>query len=65
MDDSQQPPVRSRCVGVCTLNTDGICIGCHRDVEQISDWANASADERKEINRIAAAREQQMKRRTA
>ncbi|MAI32122.1 MAG: DUF1289 domain-containing protein [Rhodopirellula sp.] len=57
--------MRSRCVGVCTLNADKTCIGCHRDLEEISQWANASADDREEINRVAAAREQQIKRHPA
>lgn len=65
MNDSSKRIVRSRCVGVCTLNADKTCIGCHRDLEEISQWANASADDREEINRVAAAREQQIKRHPA
>jgi len=60
MNDS---PIRSRCIGVCKLNADEMCIGCHRVVEEISAWANASADDREEINRVAASREQQIKQR--
>lgn len=65
MNESQKGSARSRCIGVCTLNAESVCGGCHRNLEEISRWANASADEREEINQVAAAREQQMSRRTA
>ncbi|MAI71852.1 MAG: DUF1289 domain-containing protein [Rhodopirellula sp.] len=65
MNDSPKRIVSSRCVGVCALNSDGTCIGCHRNLEEISQWANASADDREKINRVAATREQQMKRHSA
>ena len=61
MNDSPKRSIRSRCIGVCRLNADEMCIGCHRVVEEISAWANASADDREEINRVAALREKQMK----
>ena len=25
------------CIGICTLNKDGICIGCNRTVKEIHD----------------------------
>ncbi|MGI9467848.1 MAG: DUF1289 domain-containing protein [Rubripirellula sp.] len=65
MNDSPKHSIRSRCIGVCLLNADRVCTGCHRDVEEISAWADASADDREEINRVAASREQQMKQRPA
>ena len=27
----------SPCIGICTLNKDGICIGCNRTVKEIHD----------------------------
>tara|TARA_R110000782_G_scaffold73615_16_gene147336 strand:+ start:217 stop:384 length:168 start_codon:yes stop_codon:yes gene_type:complete len=36
----------SPCIDKCTLNKDGICIGCGRVIDEISDWNNAS-DEQK------------------
>jgi predicted Fe-S protein YdhL (DUF1289 family) len=66
MNESSAPPTCvSRCIGVCTLNGSGVCVGCHRDVAEISAWANASPQEREKINRIAALRERQMNRRPA
>ncbi|HBV61489.1 MAG TPA: DUF1289 domain-containing protein [Rhodopirellula sp.] len=65
MNDSPKRSIRSRCTGVCRLNADRVCIGCHRDAEQISAWADASTDDREEINCIAALREQRMTRRPA
>ncbi|MDB4634453.1 DUF1289 domain-containing protein [Rubripirellula sp.] len=60
MNDSSKRAVRSRCIGVCTLNASEICTGCHRELSEISAWANASSDDREEINRVAASREHQM-----
>ncbi len=66
MKDSSTPPTPvSRCIGVCTLNGGGVCVGCHRNVAEISAWASASPQEREKINRIASLREQQMPRRPA
>ena len=65
MNASPKRPIRSRCIGVCSLNADRVCIGCHRDVEEISAWADASADEREKINQSAVSRERQMKQRSA
>jgi predicted Fe-S protein YdhL (DUF1289 family) len=60
MKDSSTASARSRCIGTCVLNATGMCVGCHRKLEEISAWANASPQEREEINRIASQREQQM-----
>ena len=39
--------VRSPCVSICRIEPDtGYCVGCHRTIEEIADWAMMS-DERK------------------
>ncbi len=30
--------VPSPCIAVCTLDDDGICIGCLRSMDEIRDW---------------------------
>lgn len=41
--------IESPCVGTCTLDTDGLCIGCRRSAEEIGGWLAMSPDERREI----------------
>ena len=31
---------KSPCIGVCTLNEQGICIGCNRTIEEIIHMGN-------------------------
>ena len=35
------PPFRavlSPCIGICTLDREGLCEGCHRSASEISAW---------------------------
>jgi predicted Fe-S protein YdhL (DUF1289 family) len=38
--------VLSPCIGVCSLNDDGLCDGCHRTSAEIARWAYMDDDER-------------------
>jgi predicted Fe-S protein YdhL (DUF1289 family) len=38
--------VLSPCVGVCALDDDGLCLGCHRTSAEIARWIHMSDDER-------------------
>jgi predicted Fe-S protein YdhL (DUF1289 family) len=38
--------VLSPCVGICTLDADGLCEGCHRSAGEIARWSQMSDDER-------------------
>ena len=40
--------LESPCIGVCILVT-GICIGCHRTTEQVSNWLYFTDEERSRI----------------
>lgn len=31
-------PVLSPCIGVCRLDADGLCEGCHRSADEIAHW---------------------------
>jgi len=36
----------SPCVGVCALDDDGLCLGCHRTSAEIARWIQMNDDER-------------------
>jgi hypothetical protein len=38
--------VLSPCVGVCSLDADSICEGCHRTSAEIARWPHMNDDER-------------------
>lgn len=39
----------SPCVKVCSVNTKGYCIGCFRDILEITNWEIITDEERKRI----------------
>lgn len=52
-------PVLSPCIGVCTLDDDGTCLGCQRTSAEIAAWPRMSNDERlRLIENVLPAREQ-------
>ena len=44
--DSVFRAVLSPCIGVCTLDEDGLCDGCHRTSHEIARWLQMSDAER-------------------
>jgi predicted Fe-S protein YdhL (DUF1289 family) len=38
--------VLSPCVGICSLDAQGLCEGCHRSAGEIARWSQMSDDER-------------------
>jgi len=38
--------VLSPCVGICALDTQGLCEGCHRTASEISRWPQMNDDQR-------------------
>jgi predicted Fe-S protein YdhL (DUF1289 family) len=38
--------VLSPCVGVCSLDEQGLCEGCHRSSAEIAHWPQMNDDER-------------------
>ncbi|MBD1589010.1 DUF1289 domain-containing protein [Pseudomonas typographi] len=53
---SVERPVRSPCVGVCTLDEHDICLGCQRTASEISRWGRMGNDERRQVLAQEAAR---------
>ena len=41
--------VPSPCTDICQLNTDDICIGCHRSIDEITGWNALSNDKKRAI----------------
>lgn len=39
----------SPCVGNCCLNSDDVCVGCFRHVEEITAWHTATDEQKIEI----------------
>ena len=53
------PPeyVASPCVQVCTLDPlTGHCVGCYRTVEEVAEWVEMTADEKRAVLVRAAQR---------
>lgn len=46
------PPVASPCIGVCTLDAAGYCIGCLRTAGEIGQWLAYSEAERRRIMNV-------------
>ena len=53
---SGEAGVRSPCVDICRLDARGLCIGCRRTIEEITEWSRASEARRREILRDVALR---------
>jgi predicted Fe-S protein YdhL (DUF1289 family) len=48
--------VESPCTKVCTLDAQGVCIGCGRELSEIANWSRMSAVEQLEVCRLARER---------
>lgn len=52
--------VLSPCIGVCELDAQGFCTGCHRSADEIAAWLTLRAHERQWLmDVILPAREAQ------
>ena len=38
--------VLSPCIGICTIDDDGLCVGCHRTGNEIAAWSMMNDDAR-------------------
>ncbi|AHI29743.1 DUF1289 domain-containing protein [Marinobacter similis] len=50
--------VRSPCVQVCALDENDMCIGCQRTGDEILRWTQMTNEERREVLRQVAVREE-------
>lgn len=37
------------CTGVCTLDEQGLCLGCHRSAAEITRWVQMDDEERRRL----------------
>jgi predicted Fe-S protein YdhL (DUF1289 family) len=42
-------PILTPCIGVCTLDADGLCEGCHRSAAEIGAWSTMDDQTRERI----------------
>lgn len=52
--------VRSPCVSVCALDENDMCIGCQRTGDEILRWTQMTNEERREVLRLVAIREEKV-----
>ncbi|AZT83470.1 DUF1289 domain-containing protein [Marinobacter sp. GN3S48] len=52
--------VRSPCVSVCALDANDVCIGCHRTGDEIMRWTRMTNDERRDVLKKVARREEKV-----
>jgi predicted Fe-S protein YdhL (DUF1289 family) len=45
----------SPCVDICAINSDKICVGCHRSLDEIAAWGGSS--DRQKLAILIAAKE--------
>ena len=43
---SWPPPVLTPCIGICTIDAEGLCVGCHRTLAEIAAWGSLGDDTR-------------------
>jgi len=53
---SSNTAVASPCVDICRLDALGLCVGCRRTIDEISEWSAASEARRREILRVLQLR---------
>lgn len=44
-----QDTISSPCIGVCTVGDNGLCMGCFRSMEEITNWLRLSLEEKIDI----------------
>lgn len=50
--------VPSPCICVCALDDNDVCIGCSRTGQEIIQWGKMNSDERKDVLKKVAQRQQ-------
>lgn len=46
---SDERPLASPCVSICALDEEDVCIGCQRNVAEISRWSRMDNAERRQV----------------
>lgn len=53
--------VLSPCVGVCSLDAQGLCEGCHRSTAEIARWSQMNDDERLHVMEVVLPRREALR----
>ena len=48
--------VPSPCVAICTIDDEGLCVGCQRNMDEIREWIILSRDEKLAVLDLVAER---------
>ena len=48
---SVSPIISTPCIRTCTLDRDGVCLGCHRSIDEIVRWRELDEAERQRLMR--------------
>ena len=48
---SQAAMISSPCLGVCRMDSEGLCVGCHRSLREIAGWSAMSEQQRQQLMR--------------
>ena len=48
----------SPCIGVCSMNDDGLCAGCYRTIDEIREWWDMQDAQRASVMSVLGEREQ-------
>lgn len=57
-DELESAVIKSPCVYICCLDDDDICLGCYRSCDEICKWGAMDNEQRKDVMKKVAAREQ-------
>lgn len=41
--------IKSPCINICQLDLNGICLGCRRTMNEISDWWNMTNEQKQQV----------------
>lgn len=56
----QEQPVKSPCISVCALDSEGMCTGCFRTGDEIRLWGGYTNTQRLEVLNLAYEREKKV-----
>ncbi|MFT5519811.1 MAG: putative Fe-S protein YdhL (DUF1289 family) [Enterobacterales bacterium] len=55
-----EAPIKSPCISICALDSQGLCTGCFRTGEEIRDWGNSTNQQRRNVLGLIHQREKQV-----
>ena len=56
--DQASEVIKSPCVHICCLDEQDVCLGCYRSCDEICKWGAMNNEERKNVMKKVAQREQ-------